>query len=237
MAPAIWQAIMRNELRIAISFSLILAVLLTSSCTAVQIGGRNNTIEQNRQAPVSNRSEKNPPVPLTPQPTPDQQKSEDAEVQQDNAEEQLGEQREAVEEARAQLEAERQAQIAERERLNEEDARLKQERVAQQIYVLQQQQRVEQQKYVDARTRREEEEKRLAESQQRAQSPSINVESPLQPRVVMRNQATISNRVVYPYGNLNPEKNKGHSTRNKIIAGGILAGAVLLGVHLSKKKN
>lgn len=227
---------MRNESRIAISFNLILAVLLTSSCTA-QIGGRNNTIEQNRQAPVSNRVEPTAPPQTTPQPTPDQQPTDEAEAQDQDDDQQVADERKAVEDERAQLEAQRQAQIAESERLKEEDARLKQERAAQQIYVLQQQQRAEEQKLIDARNRREEEEKRVSELQQRSPNGRINIESPLQPRVVLRNQPAISNRVVYPYENLNAEKKKGHSTRNKIIAGGILAGAVLLGVGLSRKKH
>lgn len=226
---------MRNDLRIAISFSLILAVLLTSSCTA-QIGGRNNTIEQNRQAPVSNRVEQTPPQ-TTPQSTPSPQSLEEADTQDQNDDEPLADERKAIEEERAQLKAQRQAQDAEDERLRQEDSRLKQERLAQQIYVLQQQQQVEKQKYIDARTRREEEENRPSEAQQRAQSQSIYVESPLPPRVVSRNQGNISNRVMYPYESLNTEKKKGHSTRNKIIASGILAGAVLLGVRLSRKKH
>ena len=226
---------MRNELRIAISFSLILAVLLTSSCTAVQIGGRNNNIEQNRQAPVSNRVEQTPPPQTTPQPAPNQQSVEEAEAQEQNDEQQLDYERKALEEERAQLESKRQAQEAERQRLNEEATRLQEERAAQRIYDFQQRQRAEEQKFIDARNRREEEERRLSEVQQRAQNQPTNVDWP-QPRVVMRNQATVSNRVVYPYQTLNAEKKKGHSTRNKIIAGSIFAGAVLLGVHLSRKK-
>jgi hypothetical protein len=238
MASSVWEAIMRNDLRVAISFTLVLAVLLTSSCTAsFQIGGKQNTSEQNRQAPVSNRSEQSPPPLATPQTTPDPQANEDAKAQRQNDEQQLEDQRKAVEEERSRLEDERQAQEGARQRLKEEANRLEQQRVAQQIYILQQQQQAEEQKLVELSNRRKSEEQRLSEVQQRPQNQLTNADWPLQPQLVTRNQASVSNRVAYPYESLNPEKKKGHSTRNKIIAGGIFAGAVLLGVHLSKKKH
>lgn len=234
---------MCNDLRKAISLTLILAVALTSGCTAsFQIGGKQNTTEQNRQAPVSNRVEQTPPAHAAAQATPNQP-IDDSDEEQTQNEQQFDEEREAVAAESARLNDVREAQEAERQRLREaairleqRKAQLEQQRAAQQIYDLQQRQRAEEQRLTELRNRRENEEQRLAEFQQRPQTRPVYVESPLQPRVVTRSQATISNRVVNPYQNLNPEKKKGHSTRNKLIVAGLFAGGVILGVHLSRRK-
>src|SRR5262245_48507972 len=153
---------MHNDLRIALSLIVVVAVLLTSSCTAsFQIGGKDNTTEQNRHAPVSNRSEQAPPAQAYVQPTP-APTIEASEAEQTQVEQQLDDERRAVEEERARLDDARQAQEAERQRLKEEADRLEQQRAAQQIYVLQQQQRLEEEKLVELRNRRENEERRLS---------------------------------------------------------------------------
>ena len=236
---------MFKDFRVLTCVILIGVILQTTGCTgnttSVQIGGTNNSADQNRQSPTTqtNVTISQPSPQISEQRVEEQTKEQDEEQQIAELQKLADEQKIALERAEEKrLEAER--EHAEQLRV-ERDYYAEQSRRAQEQYALEQARRDEEQRWAEARRQRQIEEQQLAEIRRQSSAMPVRPNPPEPPRVIAVYPSSQSARIQSSYTSVNDSMNiensrkKGLSTKKKILIGAAIAGGTGFGIWLGKK--
>lgn len=247
---------MFKDTRVLTSVLLILVILQSTGCTvSIQIGGKKNSVEQNRQAPTaqSEAATSQPPAQVGEQSVvAEQDKKQDEEQQIADQQKLADEQKLASERAEEERRQAAELQRAEELRIETENYNAEQQRRAQEQYALEQTRRAEEQRLAEVQRQRQAEEQRLTEIQRQADS-AVTSNQPRQVIVVYPSRQLVPIRRV-PHlvptrrvplqpsftsnnasGNLKNCEKKGHSTRKKVLIGTAIAGGTALGIWLGKR--
>jgi hypothetical protein len=235
---------MFKDIRVLTCVILILVILQSTGCTgnttSVQIGGTNNSVDQNRRSPTTQTE-----VTISqPSPQVSEQRVEEQNEKQDE-EQQIAELQKLADEQRIALErAEEERREAERQHAEqlrlEREYYAEQSRRAQEQYALEQARRTEEQRLADVQHRRQIEEQQLAEIRRQAATP-VRPNSTGPPRVIAVNSSSPSVRIQSSYTSVNGSMNiensrkKGLSTKKKILIGTAIAGGTALGFWLGRR--
>jgi hypothetical protein len=235
-----------KDIRVLTSVLLILVILQSTGCTvSIQIGGKKNSVEQNRQSPTAQSevtTTSQPPSQISEQGVIAEQEKKQAEEQRIAEQQKLAEeQRIASERAEEERRQAGERQHAEQLRIETENYYAEQQRRAQEQGFLEQARRAEEQRLAEVQRRRQAEEQRLAEIQRQADAPvMLNQTPPQQVIVVYPSRRPVPIRSTYTStnvsGNIESSKRKGLSTKKKILIGSAIAGGTALGFWLGRRR-
>ena len=230
---------MNEHAKQVIAVIALLSSVVSAGCSsAIQIGGKQNSIEQNRQAPVSNRSEvaTATPQPVAPEPqpttTPEEQEpqqtvADDNQNQNELAQEELQLRRARLDNEQREIETQR-LELAARQAQAQANLRQQQE-------ILEQRTRAANEQL--AQWRQQQVQPNRVEANNTSGPLPLVQEMPKQQRIYSQNP-TLSPCFGYAFetgDDCKEDKKKGHSTRNKVIAGSAIGGAALFGYLLGRR--